>query len=212
MIDLNDVHPRPAELADTNGMPEQVAIGYICAERKANGGKRFEGTWARRRVRRLDRQRVTQQSKETTTCSRRFSRAPSSAAGRGEPWRSRASLLRRSRIRRLGATRARAFARRLRCPTTRSSSGRHRHRRRQRRPGLQCSSDDRPWLDLQRAVTGPKRPLRSASTSSTPTATPSCWSCRSTGTTVFRCGWTQHELPQRCHRESDEPRDRLAYS
>jgi hypothetical protein len=35
-----------------------------------------------------------------------------------------------------------------------------RYRRRQRRPGLQCSSGDRPWLDLQRAVTGPKRPLK----------------------------------------------------
>ena len=44
MMDLNDVHPTPAKLADTNGMPDQVGIGYIRAEREANGRKRFEGT------------------------------------------------------------------------------------------------------------------------------------------------------------------------
>jgi hypothetical protein len=44
MMDLNDVHPTPAKLADTNDMPEQVAIGYIRAEREVNGGTRFEGT------------------------------------------------------------------------------------------------------------------------------------------------------------------------
>ena len=44
MMDLNDVHPTPAKLADTNGMPGQVAIGYIRAEREADGGTRFEWT------------------------------------------------------------------------------------------------------------------------------------------------------------------------
>ena len=44
MMDLNDVHPAPVKLADTNAMPGQVAIGYIRAEREVNGGTRFEGT------------------------------------------------------------------------------------------------------------------------------------------------------------------------
>lgn len=44
MIKLDALAPSHAELDLTTGMPEQVAIGYVRAMRKANGGKRFDFT------------------------------------------------------------------------------------------------------------------------------------------------------------------------
>lgn len=45
MMTFEDIKPSDHELALTTycGMPEQVAIGYIQAARRANGGRRDEG-------------------------------------------------------------------------------------------------------------------------------------------------------------------------
>lgn len=39
---LDEFAPTNAELDETRGMPEQVAIGYIRAQRKAHGGRRTD--------------------------------------------------------------------------------------------------------------------------------------------------------------------------
>jgi hypothetical protein len=40
MMNLDDFRPSEAELEATDGMPEQVAIGFIRASRRAMGGRR----------------------------------------------------------------------------------------------------------------------------------------------------------------------------
>ncbi|WP_301119869.1 hypothetical protein [Mycolicibacterium fortuitum] len=41
MLTLNDLHPTDAELEATDGMPEQVAVGWIRAARRVNHGRRI---------------------------------------------------------------------------------------------------------------------------------------------------------------------------